>query len=76
MEKMTCYVKEGKTFKEVYTTTDPETIFRRLSGDLIAKKLNACNYIRSIKRANLYNGYQKITVTGDNGTKTEYIIKD
>jgi uncharacterized protein involved in tolerance to divalent cations len=76
MEKMTAYIKEEKTFKEVYTTTDPETIYNRLSRDLIAKKLNACLYIRSIKRENLYNGYQKITVTDSNGAKTEYIIKE
>ncbi len=76
MEKMTAYIKEGKNYIESYTTTDPETVYKRLAADLIAKKINACNYIRSIKRVNLYNGYQKITVLQDNACKIEYIIKD
>lgn len=76
MEKLTVYIKENKKYIEVYATTDTETIYKRLTGELIAKKINACQYIRSIKRENLYTGYQKIIVLETNGIKAEYIIKN
>lgn len=76
MEKMTVYIKEGRTYKESHTTTDAAIVYQRLTGDLIAKKINACTYIKSIKRVNLYNGYQKLTVYLDNGVKIEYIVKN
>ena len=75
MEKLTVYVKESGKYTETYTTTEPEAIYRRLTEELIAKKINACKWIQSIKRVNLYNGYQKITVIETNGIKAEYIIK-
>lgn len=76
MEKMTVYIKDGKKYIETYSSTDPETIYRRLTNSLIAKKINCCKWVKSIKRENLYNGYQKITVFEDNGVKEEYIIKE
>lgn len=76
MEKLTVYIKNGKNYIETYSSTDPETIYKRLTNCLIAKKINCCKWIRSIKRENLYNGYQKITVLQDNGVRDEYIIKD
>lgn len=76
MEKLTVYIKDGKNYVETYSSTDPETIYKRLTSCLIAKKINCCKWIRSIKRVNLYNGYQKITVLQDNGVKDEYIVKD
>ena len=76
MEKLTVYIKDGKNYVETYSSTDTETIYRRLTNSLIAKKINCCKWVRSIKRVNLYNGYQKITVLQDNGVKDEYIIKD
>lgn len=76
MEKLTVYIKEGKNYIETYATTDPVTVYQRLTDSLIAKKINACKWIRSITRVNLYNGYQKITVLENNGCKSEYIIKD
>jgi hypothetical protein len=76
MEKMTVYTKEGKTYKESHTTSDTLTIYQRLTENLISKKINSCTYIRSIKRMNLYNGFQRITVYMDNGVKIEYIIKN
>ena len=75
MEKLTVYVKENNKYIETYATTDAETIYRRLTEELISKKINCCKYIRSIKRENLYNGFQKITVQETNGIKAEYIIK-
>ena len=76
MEKLTVYIKNGKKYIETYSSTDPETIYKRLTSCLIAKKINCCKWIKSIRRANLYNGYQKITVSQDNGVKEEYIIKN
>jgi hypothetical protein len=76
MEKMTVYIKEGKNFVENYSTTDATRIYQLLTNDLISKKINCCNWIRSIKRENLYNGYQKITVSQNNDCKTVYIIKE
>ena len=76
MEKLTVYIKENNKYIETYSTTDPETIYRRLTEELISKKINCCKWIRSIKRVCLYNGFQKITVLQNNGCKSEYIIKD
>ena len=76
MEKLTVYIKNGKNYVETYTTTDPINIYQRLTDCLISKKINCCKWIRSIKRDNLYNGYQKITVLQDNGVKAEYIVKN
>lgn len=76
MEKLTVYIRENNKYIETYATTDPETIYRRLTNTLIAKKINCCKWVRSIKRVNLYNGYQQITVLENNGCKEEYIIQD
>ena len=76
MEKMTVYIKDSKNYIETYSSSDPETIYKRLTAELIAKKINCCKWVKSIKRVNLYNGYQKITVLQENGVKSEYIIKD
>ena len=76
MEKLTVYIKENNTYMETYATTDPLTIYQRLTNTLIAKKINCCLWVKSIKRVNLYNGYQKIIVLENNGCKSEYIIKD
>lgn len=38
MEKLTVYIKENNKYIETYTTTDAETIYRRLTEELIAKK--------------------------------------
>ena len=76
MEKLMVYIKDGKNYIGTYATTDPVEIYQRLTSTLIAKKINCCKWVRSIKRENLYNGYQKITVLQENGIKDEYIIKD
>ena len=69
MEKLTVYIKDGKNYIETYSTVDPVIVYQRLTGALIAKKINCCKWVRSIKRVNLYTGYQKITVVQDNGVK-------
>lgn len=68
-------IKEGRNWRETHANTDPAEVYKYLAEDLIAKKINACSYIRSIKRTNLYNGFQKIVVSYDNGVRATYTIK-
>lgn len=63
-----CQIKNGKTWETTYTETDPGSVYAALSRDLIAKKINECKYIRSIKRTPNYDGTCTIAVlysTGD-----------
>lgn len=76
MEKKTVYIKHGKKWDVTVEFTDALTVYKHLTDDLISKKINCCLYIKSIKRINLYNGFQKITVYYDNGCKAEYIVKN
>lgn len=69
-------VKEGRTWKEEFACTDTAEVYKWLAEELIAKKINACTYIRSIKRDNLYNGFQRITVAYDNGGRSVYTVKN
>jgi hypothetical protein len=55
---------------------DPLYAYRSLTEDLINKKLIGTASITSIKRINLQNGYQKITVTYNNGYRTIYTIRN
>ena len=75
-DKKTVELKQGKKWIEEYTTTNDIEIYQSLSDDLIAKKINQCSYIKSIKRTPLYNGYQKILVTYDNDCRAIYIVKN
>lgn len=76
MEQMTIYIKENNKYTKSRTITDAGEIYERLAQSLIAKKIHCCKWIKSIKRVNLYNGFQRITITEINGLKTEYIIKN
>ena len=69
-------VKQGREWVVQFTNTDPVEVFKWLTDELISKKLNQCSYIRSIKRENLYNGYQRITVTysAEHGGRSVYVI--
>ena len=69
-------IKDGRAWRETYTTTDPAEVYKALAEDLISKKINACAYIHSIKRENLYNGFQRLTVSHNNGVRSTYIIKN
>lgn len=71
---MTNLVKEGRTWKESYINNNPADVYESLAHALIAKKLHACSYIKSIKRTNNYDGTQTVTVNYDNGVKTVYIV--
>lgn len=72
--KMSIYVKNNGKYTLSYETTDRVDVLERLSGALIAKKLNACRYITRIQRANRYDGTQLITVLYDNGVKNEFLV--
>jgi len=66
--------KEGRTYTETWRSEKPEEVYERLAHCLIAKKLNNCGWIRSIKRVPLYNGFDRITVTHDNGGRDVYTV--
>jgi len=72
--------KEGNKWVTTFVSNDPSYVYERLTNELIAKKINNAPYIRSIKRTNLYNGYQKITATYRNDGfpdgRGTYIIKN
>lgn len=69
-------VKKGREWEAQLVETDPTEVYKFLTEELIAKKLNCCSYIRSIKRENLYNGSQRITITysAEFGGRSVYII--
>lgn len=68
--------KEGRKWKEIWRDTDPREIYDRLAHDLIAKKLNGCTYIRSVKRVQHYDGFITIIVTYGDNVRTFYTIED
>ena len=74
------FVKRGKNFVETFSSDDTMYVYKRLADELIAKKINCCRWIKSIKRENLYNGFQRITVVyihGDNvGERGVYIVRN
>lgn len=72
--KRIAQTKTGKTWANTYIDTCPETVYKSLSHDLIAKKINACTYIKSIKRIQNYNGTNTIIVLYDNNTRSIYTI--
>lgn len=72
IECVTVYV-DGEV---VRTSTEKETIFRDLTSDLIAKKMNKCTYITSIRREQLYSGFINIIVYYNNGVKRVYHITE
>ena len=69
-------IRSGNKWGTTHETTDPAEVYEFLSRDLIAKKINACTYIKSIKRVNNYDGTQTITVTYDSATRNIYTIKN
>lgn len=62
------YIKEGEF-------TNRETVYKDLAISLIAKKINHCTYIKRIGRLNLYNGFEKITITYSNDVRRIYTIE-
>lgn len=73
MASLTVYRKEGRAWNPVLMTEDDGPIYRSLTENLIAKKINECKYIRRIERRNNYDGTQTITVYFDR-SKSVYVI--
>lgn len=69
-------IKNGRKWETTFSSTEPAYVFESLSKDLIAKKINACAYIGSIKRANNYDGTITITVNYNNDTRSVYTIPE
>lgn len=67
--------KQGKKYVNTFECHDAEQTYRDLAHEMIAKKINDCRWIKSIKRTPLYNGYDRITVTYDHGGRRIYTIK-
>lgn len=67
--------KEGRTYTETWRSEDSARVYEDLAQELIAKKINECRYIKSIKRTNLFNGFQNIVVTYDHGGRRTYTVK-
>ena len=68
--------KNGKMYSTTFACTDEKQVYEDLLHELISKKINACTWIKSIKRRNLYNGFQEITVSYDHGGRRIYQITD
>ena len=68
--------KTGRSYETKFTCSDPGRVYEDLAHELIAKKINLCTYIKSIKRRPLYNGFDEITVSYDHGGRRVYTIKD
>ena len=56
-----------------YEDSNELNVYRNLSAALIAKKLNKCGYIGSIKRVQKYTHVEIITNFTD-GTRAVYIV--
>ena len=65
--------KNGKTWVNTYVDTCPETVYKSLSIDMIAKKINQARYIKSIKRVQHYT-HVEIIVTYDNNVRSLYYL--
>lgn len=74
--KKTVEIKEGKKWVESMVVTDEKEVYDNLAHDMISKKINCCQWIKSIKRIPNYNGSQTIKVTYDNDVRATYIISD
>lgn len=74
MIQMTNEVKRDGKWVVAYWTDDESIIYPRLSGALIAKKINACRYINRIQRRNNYDGTQDIVVYYDSGMRTTFVV--
>lgn len=72
---MTIEVKNGKTYEVERVIEDRAEVYESLARDMVNKKICCCTYIKSIKRIQLYNGFEKIIVSYDNNVRTTYTIE-
>lgn len=76
IESMVLEQKINNKWYFLNLTTDKEEIYKRIAKELVAKKINCCTYIKSIKRSQLYTGYQRIYITFSNNVRATYTIED
>ena len=69
-------IKENNKWIVSAVITDKTEIYESLSADLIAKKLNNCGYIKTVKRVCNYDGTQTITVVYNNDCRSIYTVKN
>jgi hypothetical protein len=69
-------VKKGSKWVKEFVEYDELTIYKDLVTSLISKKINCCQYIKSIKRVPNYDGTQTIKVNFDNEVRCIYTIAD
>ena len=72
---MTIEVKNGKNYEVTRVCEDRAEVYESLARDMVNKKICCCTYIKSIKRIQLYNGFEKIIVNYDNDVRTTYTIE-
>lgn len=68
--------KQNGKYVETFRCEDEKEVYDSLSHEFIAKKLEGCQYIRSIKRKQLYTGYIQIIVSYINGDRRTYTVCD
>ena len=67
--------KKGRKYEVTNRVEDETEVYKRLSNDMISKKICNCTYIRSITRSQLYYGFVNIYVSYTNGIRCTYHIK-
>lgn len=68
--------KQGRNYVDVHVCNNEKEVYKQLSHDLIAKKINCCTYIKSIKRVNNYDGTINVTVMYSNNVRRIYTVED
>lgn len=65
--------KTGNNWVNTYQDTSPDTVYKSLACDVIAKKVNQAKYIKSIKRIQRYS-HVEIIVSYDNNVRSVYYL--
>ena len=65
--------KTGRTWINTYIDNDAASVYKSLSIDMIAKKINQARYIKSIKRVQHYT-HVEIIVSYDNNVRSVYYV--
>lgn len=69
-------IKKGKKWincESCDPMTDPADVYRALASEMIAKKINHCSYIKTIRRVQRYT-HVEIIVSFDNDTRAVYTL--
>lgn len=73
---MTVFVKDGNKWDISNTCTDKVEIYKSLANDLLKKKIQKCDWIKSIKDTCNYDGTRTITTYYTNNVKRVYVVED